>query len=69
MRAAAVTARMPTADPAVLSMLIDDLGPWLAAEYTATYGEKAPRPITHRTPSTTPPTEPPSRPATSSQTG
>jgi hypothetical protein len=25
-------------------MLIDDLGPWLAAEYTAIHGEKAPRP-------------------------
>jgi hypothetical protein len=25
-------------------MLIDDLGPWLAAEYTAVHGEKAPRP-------------------------
>jgi len=34
----------PTADPAVLRMLIDDLGPWLAAEYTATHGQKAPRP-------------------------
>jgi uncharacterized protein len=44
MRAAAATARTPTADPAVLSMLIDDLGPWLATEYTATHGEKAPRP-------------------------
>jgi uncharacterized protein len=44
MRAAAATARTPTADPAMLSMLIDDLGPWLATEYTATHGEKAPRP-------------------------
>ena len=44
MRAAAATARMPTADPAVLSMLIDDLGPWLAAEYAATHGQKTPRP-------------------------
>src|ERR1035441_2044965 len=35
MRAAAATARTPTADPAVLRMLIDDLGPWLATEYTA----------------------------------
>jgi hypothetical protein len=42
-RAAAV-ARTPSADPAVLTMLIDDLGPWLAAEYTAVHGEKAPRP-------------------------
>jgi hypothetical protein len=26
-------------------MFIDDLGPWLAAEYTAVHGEKAPRPL------------------------
>jgi predicted nucleotidyltransferase len=44
MRLAAATARTPTADPAVLGMLVDDLGPWLAAEYTAVHGEKAPRP-------------------------
>lgn len=44
MRVAAATARTPTADPAVLSMLIDDLGPWLATEYAATHGEKTPRP-------------------------
>ena len=44
MRIAADTARTPSADPAVLAMLIDDLGPWLAAEYTAVHGEKAPRP-------------------------
>lgn len=31
-------------DPAVLAMLIDDLAPWLAAEYLAMHGEKAPRP-------------------------
>jgi uncharacterized protein len=43
-RAAAATARTPTADPAVLRMLIDDIGPWLATEYTATHGQKAPRP-------------------------
>ncbi|WP_052847712.1 nucleotidyltransferase domain-containing protein [Streptomyces avicenniae] len=43
MREAAAVGRTPSADPAVLRMLIDDLGPWLAAEYTATYGEKAPR--------------------------
>ncbi|MDX3428147.1 MULTISPECIES: nucleotidyltransferase [unclassified Streptomyces] len=43
-RVAAATGRTPTADPAVLSMLIDQLGPWLAAEYTAVHGEKAPRP-------------------------
>jgi len=44
MRVAAATGRTSSADPAVLSMLIDDLGPWLAAEYTAVHGEKAPRP-------------------------
>ena len=43
MRLAAATARTPTADPSVLAMLIDDLGPWLAAEYTAVHGEKTPR--------------------------
>jgi predicted nucleotidyltransferase len=43
MRRAAAIARTPSADPAVLTMLIDDLGPWLAAEYTAVHGEKAPR--------------------------
>ncbi|WP_233157340.1 MULTISPECIES: nucleotidyltransferase domain-containing protein [Amycolatopsis] len=44
MRTAARTAREPTADPAILAMLIDDLAPWLAAEYTATHGERTPRP-------------------------
>lgn len=44
MRLAAVTARDPAADPAVLGMLLEDLGPWLAAEYTAVHGRKAPRP-------------------------
>ena len=44
MRVAAATARTPSADPAVLALLIDDLGPWLAAEYTAVHGVKAPRP-------------------------
>ena len=43
MCAAAATARTPTNDLAVLTMLIDDLSPWLAAEYTATHGEKASR--------------------------
>ncbi|WP_030060495.1 hypothetical protein [Streptomyces novaecaesareae] len=43
-RLAAATALAPTADRAVLAALIDDLGPWLAAEYTAVHGEKAPRP-------------------------
>ena len=44
MRAAAVNGRTPSADPAVLDMLIGDLGPWLAGQYTATHGTKAPRP-------------------------
>ncbi|MFF4947972.1 nucleotidyltransferase domain-containing protein [Streptomyces chattanoogensis] len=44
MRVAAVTGRTPSADPAVLGMLIEDLGPWLAAAYTAVHGERAPRP-------------------------
>lgn len=43
MRTAATTARTPTTDPAVLDLLINDLGPWLAAEYTAVHGTKAPR--------------------------
>ncbi|WP_406383885.1 nucleotidyltransferase [Streptomyces sp. NBC_01618] len=43
MRTAARTGRTPSADPAVLAMLIDDLAPWLAAEYLAVHGEKAPR--------------------------
>jgi uncharacterized protein len=42
-RTAAVTARTPSPDPAVLATLIEDLGPWLAAEYTAAHGTKAPR--------------------------
>lgn len=44
MRAAATVARAPSADRAVLGMLIDGLGPWLAEEYTAVHGVKAPRP-------------------------
>jgi uncharacterized protein len=44
MRAAARLGLEPADDPATLHMLIDDLGPWLAAEYTAVHGEKAPRP-------------------------
>jgi uncharacterized protein len=30
------------ADPADLAMLVDDLGPWLAAEYAAVHGVKSP---------------------------
>ncbi|MER6612617.1 nucleotidyltransferase domain-containing protein [Streptomyces xantholiticus] len=44
MRLAAAAARTPTPDPAVLRTLVEDLGPWLAAEYTAVHGEKAARP-------------------------
>lgn len=44
MRLAAAVGRAPSPDPAVLGMLINDLGPWLATEYTAVHGEKAPRP-------------------------
>ncbi|MFF8841150.1 nucleotidyltransferase [Streptomyces sp. NPDC015127] len=44
MRIAASTGRAPCPDRAVLGMLVDDLGPWLAAEYTAVHGEKDPRP-------------------------
>ncbi|MFJ6946347.1 nucleotidyltransferase domain-containing protein [Streptomyces wuyuanensis] len=41
MRVAAAVGRAPSSDPAVLGMLINDLGPWLAAEYAALHGEKA----------------------------
>ncbi|MEU9357153.1 nucleotidyltransferase domain-containing protein [Streptomyces sp. NPDC048301] len=43
MLTAAAAGRTPSADTALLRMLIDDLGPWLAAEYTAVHGTKAPR--------------------------
>ncbi|WP_441249436.1 nucleotidyltransferase domain-containing protein [Kitasatospora sp. McL0602] len=42
MRQAAAAARTP--HPDALRMMVEDLGPWLAAEYTAVHGEKAPRP-------------------------
>ncbi|GAA4985894.1 hypothetical protein GCM10025734_09670 [Kitasatospora paranensis] len=44
MRVAAATGRRPSGSPDVLGMLLDDLAPWLAAEYTALHGVKAPRP-------------------------
>jgi uncharacterized protein len=44
MRVAAAEGRAPSGDPGTLSVLIDGLGPWLAAEYRAVHGEKAPRP-------------------------
>ncbi|MEU6866332.1 nucleotidyltransferase domain-containing protein [Streptomyces sp. NPDC046876] len=43
MRAAAAVALEPTADPAVLQDFLEDLGPWLAQEYTARLGTKSPR--------------------------
>ncbi|MFI6782649.1 hypothetical protein [Micromonospora sp. NPDC050276] len=44
MRRAAVVGRTPPPVPLVLHELIDDLGPWLAAEYVTVHGEKAARP-------------------------
>jgi hypothetical protein len=43
MLAAAAAARAPAADRRLLAMLTGDLGPWLAAEYAAVHGRKAPR--------------------------
>lgn len=43
-RTAAVLGRSPSADMAVLRTYVDDLGPWLADEYTRVHGTKAPRP-------------------------
>ncbi|OZM72053.1 nucleotidyltransferase [Amycolatopsis antarctica] len=43
MRLTAAAGRVSSADPAVLAMLLDDLGPWLATEYTAVHGERTPR--------------------------
>jgi uncharacterized protein len=43
MRLAAAVARTPTADRRLLGMLVNDLGPWLAAEYVAVHGRKTPR--------------------------
>lgn len=43
MRLAAETGRTPTDDLAVLGVLVEDLGGWLAAEYSAAHGEKSPR--------------------------
>ncbi|MCC9309827.1 nucleotidyltransferase domain-containing protein [Kitasatospora sp. RB6PN24] len=44
MRAAAGIARAGSPDPADLALLVDELGPWLATEYTAVHGVKTPRP-------------------------
>ncbi|MFF8380721.1 nucleotidyltransferase [Streptomyces sp. NPDC015661] len=43
MRLAVTAGRSPSPDPEVLDLLIGDLAPWLAAEYTAVHGVKAPR--------------------------
>jgi predicted nucleotidyltransferase len=43
LRSAARLAREPSAEPAALEMLAHDLAPWLAEEYRAWHGEKAPR--------------------------
>ena len=42
MRLAAEAGRTPTDDLAVVGVLVDDLGGWLAAEYSAVHGEKSP---------------------------
>jgi uncharacterized protein len=44
MELAAEAAKAATADREELGVLIDDLGPWLAAEYLAAHGRKTPRP-------------------------
>ncbi|MGW0393391.1 nucleotidyltransferase domain-containing protein [Streptomyces sp. NPDC003042] len=44
MRAAAAVALDPVEDPDVVRAYIEDLGPWLADEYTARHGTKTPRP-------------------------
>ncbi|MFG2464843.1 nucleotidyltransferase domain-containing protein [Streptomyces canus] len=43
LRTAAVLGHTPTADTAVLRTYVDDLGPWLANEYTRVHGTKTPR--------------------------
>jgi predicted nucleotidyltransferase len=44
LRTAAEHGYEPLGDPEVLRTYVDDLGPWLAAEYTRVHGVKAPRP-------------------------
>ncbi|MFF4398089.1 nucleotidyltransferase domain-containing protein [Streptomyces sp. NPDC001480] len=44
MRTAAEYGYEPVGDPEVLHSYVDDLGPWLAEEYTRVHGTKAPRP-------------------------
>ncbi|MGW6984142.1 nucleotidyltransferase domain-containing protein [Streptomyces sp. NPDC054932] len=43
LRDAAAVALDPVADPEVLRSYVEDLGPWLADEYTARHGRKTPR--------------------------
>ena len=43
MQVAAAVARTPTTDSSVLSMLINELGPWLASEYVTVHGRKTRR--------------------------
>jgi hypothetical protein len=43
MRIAAAVGRAPTTNRATLGMLVNDLGPWLAAEYVSVHGRKTPR--------------------------
>ncbi|MGW7343307.1 nucleotidyltransferase domain-containing protein [Streptomyces sp. NPDC054854] len=44
LREAAEVALEPVGDPAVARRYVEDLGPWLADEYTARLGTKSPRP-------------------------
>ncbi|MGW5495606.1 nucleotidyltransferase domain-containing protein [Streptomyces olivaceoviridis] len=44
LRTAAEYGWEPVGDPDVLRAYVDDLGPWLATEYTRVHGVKAPRP-------------------------
>ncbi|MEU0334867.1 nucleotidyltransferase domain-containing protein [Streptomyces sp. NPDC006193] len=44
LRSAAGHGCEPVGDPDVLRSYVDDLGPWLAAEYTRVHGVKSPRP-------------------------
>jgi hypothetical protein len=43
LRTAAVLGHTPTADTGALRTYVDDLGPWLADEYTRVHGTKTPR--------------------------
>ncbi|MEV5357542.1 nucleotidyltransferase [Streptomyces sp. NPDC052693] len=43
LRAAALLGREPAGDADVLASYVDELGPWLAAEYARVHGEKSPK--------------------------